>query len=98
MFSFFDNDTIHPSYLTFIPILGVFLIIHFIESNNLIFKFLTNRLISKIGISDIISFFWLILPKFLRIFYATVKLSPHPQRAISLGLLNSKPELNFCSL
>ena len=47
---FFDNDTIHPSYLTFFPILGVFLIIHFIESNNLIFKFLTNRIISKIGI------------------------------------------------
>ena len=55
---FFDNDTIHPSYLTFFPILGVFLIIHFIESNNLIFKFLTNRIISKIGIWSYSLYLW----------------------------------------
>lgn len=55
---FFDNHTIHPSYLTFFPILGVFLIIHFIESNNLIFKFLTNRIISKIGIWSYSLYLW----------------------------------------
>ena len=55
---FFDNHTIHPSYFTFFPILGVFLIIHFIESNNLIFKFLTNRIISKIGIWSYSLYLW----------------------------------------
>ena len=46
----FNKFTQHPSYLTLIPILGVFLIIHYIKEDQKIYKILTNKLLSKIGI------------------------------------------------
>ena len=55
---YFDNNTIHPSFLTLIPIIGVFLIIHFINSNNLIFKILTFKVFSKIGLWSYSLYLW----------------------------------------
>ena len=57
-FIFFSSSTLHPSHLTLIPIIGVFLIIHFINNNNIIYKLLTFGVISKIGIWSYSLYLW----------------------------------------
>ena len=57
-FIFFNSSTLHPSYLTLIPIIGVFLVIHFINYNDIIYKILTFRVISKIGLWSYSLYLW----------------------------------------
>jgi len=54
----FDKYTLHPSFLTVIPVLGVFLIIHFINSEQVIFKLLTLKVLSKIGLWSYSLYLW----------------------------------------
>tara|TARA_Y100000591_G_scaffold306458_1_gene304909 strand:- start:805 stop:2781 length:1977 start_codon:yes stop_codon:yes gene_type:complete len=55
---FFDKNTFHPSYLTLIPVLGIFFIINYIESNQFIYKFLNLKILSKIGIWSYSLYLW----------------------------------------
>ena len=54
----FDKYTLHPSYFTIFPILGVFLIIHYINSEQFIFKILTLKVFSKIGLWSYSLYLW----------------------------------------
>ena len=55
---YFDKHTIHPSQLTLIPILGTFMIIHFIKVDDLTYKFLTIKFFSKIGLWSYSLYLW----------------------------------------
>ena len=57
-FIYFSSSTLHPSYLTLIPIIGVFLIIHFVNNNDIVYKFLTFGIISKIGVWSYSLYLW----------------------------------------
>ena len=57
-FILFNSSTLHPSYLTLVPIMGVFLIIHFINHNDIVYKLLTFRIISKIGVWSYSLYLW----------------------------------------
>ena len=55
---YFDNDSIHPSFLTLVPIIGAFLIIASSNSNNLINKILSNFIFVKIGLISYSLYLW----------------------------------------
>ena len=55
---FFDKNTIHPSYLTLIPILGTFIVIHFIKVNDITYNFLTIKIFSIIGLWSYSLYLW----------------------------------------
>jgi|TARA_B110000858_G_C17785059_1_gene466792 peptidoglycan/LPS O-acetylase OafA/YrhL len=55
---YFDKYMIHPSHLTLIPILGTFMIIHFIKVNDLTYNFLTIKFFSKIGLWSYSLYLW----------------------------------------
>ena len=46
----FDKNTLHPSILTFLPVVGTALIIWFANKNSILIKALTNRILVKIGL------------------------------------------------
>ena len=54
----FDNNTIHPSINTLVPILGVCLIIYFSSENNIITKFLSNKILVNIGLISYSFYLW----------------------------------------
>jgi len=54
----FDNQTIHPSYLTLIPVFGTCLIILFINKNQILYRLLTNNIAAKIGIWSYSLYLW----------------------------------------
>ncbi len=54
----FDKKTFHPSYLTLIPVLGIFFVIKYIETNQFIYKFLNLKILSKIGIWSYSLYLW----------------------------------------
>ena len=54
----FDKYTLHPSYLTLAPILGVFFIIHYIKKDQNIYKILTFKPLSTIGLWSYSLYLW----------------------------------------
>lgn len=54
----FNKYTLHPSYLTLAPILGVFFIIHYIKKDQNIYKILTFKPLSKIGLWSYSLYLW----------------------------------------
>ena len=55
---YFDNNTVHPSIKTLIPITGVCLVIFFSSSKNYITKFLSNYFLVKIGLISYSLYLW----------------------------------------
>ena len=55
---FFNEATIHPSYLTLIPVIGVCLIIWFTRSKNIFQKFFSNKLFVFIGLISYSLYLW----------------------------------------
>ena len=54
----FIKYTLHPSYLTLVPILGVFFVIQYTQKDQNIYKILTFKLFSKIGIWSYSLYLW----------------------------------------
>ena len=54
----FNKYTLHPSYLTLAPILGVFFVIQYTKKDQNIYKILTFKLLSKIGIWSYSLYLW----------------------------------------
>ena len=54
----FDNQTVHPSYPTLIPVFGTCLIILFINKNQILYSLLTNNIAAKIGIWSYSLYLW----------------------------------------
>ena len=57
-FFYFDNNSIHPSFLTLVPIFGAFLIIASSNLNNFINKILSNFIFVKIGLISYSLYLW----------------------------------------
>ena len=55
---FFDNDTLHPSFFTLSPIIGVCLIIWFSNKDELITKVLSTKLFVGIGLISYSLYLW----------------------------------------
>ena len=55
---FFDNDTLHPSFFTLSPIIGVCLIIWFSNKDELIIKVLSTKLFVGIGLISYSLYLW----------------------------------------
>ena len=55
---YFDNNSIHPSFLTLVPITGAFLIIACSNLNNLINKILSSFIFVKIGLISYSLYLW----------------------------------------
>ena len=56
-FHFFKDDTLHPSFITLIPILGTMLVIRY-SDNNLISKFLSQNFLVFIGLISYSLYLW----------------------------------------
>jgi peptidoglycan/LPS O-acetylase OafA/YrhL len=54
----FSKETPHPSLVTFIPILGVFLVIIFNDKKNFLFKYINNYFFLQIGIASYSLYLW----------------------------------------
>ena len=54
----FNKHTFHPSYFTLAPVLGVFLIIHYIKKDQSIYNFLTFKPFAKIGLWSYSLYLW----------------------------------------
>lgn len=55
---FFDNELLHPSYYTLLPIVGVSLIIYFSRDNQLTTKILSSKLFVSIGLISYSLYLW----------------------------------------
>ena len=55
---YFDNNSIHPSFLTLIPISGALLVIASSNSNNLVNKILSSFIFVKIGLISYSLYLW----------------------------------------
>jgi len=55
---FFNKFTPHPSIFTLIPVLGVFFVIYFIKSDQIIYQILSFKLFTKIGIWSYSLYLW----------------------------------------
>ena len=57
-FSFFDDTTKHPSYLTLIPVIGAYLIIQDTNKKNLINRFLSIKSLTYLGLISYSLYLW----------------------------------------
>lgn len=53
-----DNKILHPSHLTLLPVIGTCLIILFIQKDQIIYKVLTTRILTKIGLWSYSLYLW----------------------------------------
>ena len=57
-FFFFNNNTIHPSLITLIPIIGVSLIIYYSNSGEYAYKILSNKIFVSTGLISYSLYLW----------------------------------------
>ena len=55
---FFDGKTLHPSFLTVIPVIGATLVIYFSHRDYLVTKCLSNKVLTKIGLVSYSFYLW----------------------------------------
>ena len=57
-FIFFNNDTLHPSTLTLVPVFGTMMIIWYSNKKNIITKFLSNKSLVGLGLISYSLYLW----------------------------------------
>ena len=57
-FIYFDNDTLHPSFITIVPVLGTALIIWYSNEKSIITKILSNKYLVGLGLISYSLYLW----------------------------------------
>jgi len=57
-FVYFDNDTLHPSFITIVPVLGTALIIWYSNEKSIVTKILSNKYLVSLGLISYSLYLW----------------------------------------